>query len=96
MTAYLDRFRQSPAVLSRSVFGNFLVGDPDGRDLHLLEDSAALVWRLLETPRPLPELVRAVAGIYETSPDALRGDVEELLDGLVELRLAEAVIDNDV
>ncbi len=55
-----------------------------------LNETAAFVWKQLETPKSMEELTEAMCQEYEIAPDTAREDIEELLTLLREKR---AVLD---
>jgi PqqD family protein of HPr-rel-A system len=60
-----------------------IVVDPRAREVHLLNETGARIWELLETAASVDELCEALAEEYEgASPEALRGDVEAFLTDL--------------
>jgi hypothetical protein len=61
-----------------------IIVDPKRREVHLLNETAARVWELLEAPRTLEEIVAALAGEYDVPYDQLYGSVADLLADLPE------------
>jgi PqqD family protein of HPr-rel-A system len=60
-----------------------IVVDPRSREVHLLNETAARIWDLLETPASLDELCEALSDEYEgATPEALRAEVEGFLADL--------------
>ncbi len=60
-----------------------IVIDPRAREVHLLNETAARIWELLETPTSVDELCEALADEYEgASPAAVRAEVEGFLSDL--------------
>lgn len=60
-----------------------------------LDAVGARVWALLATPRRVSELVRAVVGEFDVTPEQCERDVVALLDDLSERRLVREVSDGD-
>ena len=60
-----------------------------------LDAVGARVWALLATPRRVSELVRAVVGEFDVTPEQCERDVVALLDDLSERRLVREVPDGD-
>jgi coenzyme PQQ synthesis protein D (PqqD) len=77
------RFRRSPSVPWRTVGTEVLLASPGREDFDGLSGTSATVWHLLEAPRSLQELVELLADIYATSPEAIAGEVEQLVDELL-------------
>ena len=60
-----------------------IVVDPRSREVHLLNETAARIWDLLESPASLEELCEALADEYEgATPEVVRGEVEGFLKDL--------------
>ena len=53
----------------------------------VLNPTASDVWRLADGEMTLRQIVDALAAAYQADPDAIRADVEELIDSLVDQRL---------
>ena len=90
------RFRQLPQLSQREFAGEVLVMNPDCDDVEHLQGTAVQIWKMLETPRTLPDLVTVLAHRYETPESDIGDDVEALLDDLVARDLVEEVVDFDV
>lgn len=90
------RFRQSPSVLSRSLGNELILAAADTNEFDSLSGTATVVWNLLDAPRTFPDLVSLLAQLYETPQEVIAPQVTSLLDELLEHRLVEEVIDNDV
>jgi hypothetical protein len=61
-----------------------IVVDPKRREVHLLNETAARVWELLESPLTLDELVAALTEEYDASEDEVRASTSELVAELGE------------
>jgi PqqD family protein of HPr-rel-A system len=60
-----------------------IVVDPRTREVHLLNETGARIWELLEEASTVDELVEALADEYEgAAPDALRAEVEGFIADL--------------
>jgi PqqD family protein of HPr-rel-A system len=60
-----------------------IVVDPRSREVHLLNETAARIWELLETASSVDELVEALGDEYEgATPEDLRREVEAFLGDL--------------
>jgi PqqD family protein of HPr-rel-A system len=60
-----------------------IVVDPRTREVHLLNETGARIWELLEEESTVDELVEALADEYEgAAPDALRAEVEGFIADL--------------
>src|SRR5207244_4125181 len=89
------RFVQSRQALWRNVSGGVLI--PRGHHEHseMLSRTAADVWRLLERPRTLSEVVDGLATRYEGRRDVIARDVETVLRELQTDEFVETVADAD-
>jgi hypothetical protein len=60
----------------------WILYDPETRDVHVLNVSAALVWSLLDGTRSLGEVAEMVAEEVagEPDPDTVLGDVRDAVD----------------
>lgn len=61
-----------------------IVVDPKKREVHLLNETAARVWELLEAPRTIDEIVTTLAEEYDAPADELLSAVSELVADLAE------------
>jgi len=60
-----------------------IVVDPRSREVHLLNETAARIWELLETSSSVDEIVEVLADEYEGAPpEDLRREVEAFLGDL--------------
>jgi PqqD family protein of HPr-rel-A system len=76
-------WRRDPTLPFQSMDEEAIVIDPRTREVHLLNETAARIWDLLETPCSVDELCAALAEEYEgASPEALRLEVEGFLADL--------------
>jgi hypothetical protein len=75
---------RSSSALSRQVGDETLVTRVDRESLDVLAGTAGHIWRLLEQPRTVAELVEILAGHYRADPERIRRDVDRLLEDLVE------------
>jgi PqqD family protein of HPr-rel-A system len=60
-----------------------IVVDPRTREVHLLNETGARIWELLEEESTVDELVEALSDEYEgATPEALRGQVQAFIADL--------------
>jgi hypothetical protein len=90
------RFRQVPELSQREFAGEALVLNTDREDVEHLQGTAVQIWKMLETPRTLPDLVTVLSYRYEIPETDIGDDVEALLDDLIARDLVEEVIEFDV
>ncbi len=76
-------WRRDMALPYQRLAEETIVVDPQRREVHLLNETAARVWELLEAPRTVAEIVAALADEYDAADDELRDAVSELLEDLV-------------
>jgi PqqD family protein of HPr-rel-A system len=74
-------YKRDPELPFQKLDEETIVVDPRTREVHLLNDTAARVWELLESSSTLDDLTAALAEEYDETPDAVRAGVEELLGG---------------
>ena len=59
-----------------------IVINPQTREVHLLNGTAARIWELLETPLSINDLVSALGNEFDAEPAALRREVETFVADL--------------
>jgi hypothetical protein len=59
-----------------------IVINPQTREVHLLNGTAARIWELLETPLSIDDLVGALGSEFDAEPAALRSEVETFVADL--------------
>lgn len=80
--------RRRPDVRERSVGLDLILYDPATQNVHMLNAVAAAVWRHITPDRSLENIVEALQLSFSiVNPRGLYGDVEQLLDELVEVEL---------
>ena len=76
-------WRRDPTLPFQRMDEDAIVVDPRTREVHLLNETAARIWELLETATSVGELTELLAEEYEgATPEALRGEVEACLGDL--------------
>ena len=83
-------WRRDPGLPHQKLDEETIVVDPARREVHLLNETAARVWELCETPRSLDDLVVALADEYDADDSELRASVAELLSSLGDKQLIVA------
>jgi hypothetical protein len=86
-------YRQSRSVLWRNVGNDVLLATPDGDEFDQLSETGSTVWRLLDQPLSLTELVSLLSDAYGEAPQRIASDVQPLLTNLIELGSIEVVED---
>jgi hypothetical protein len=87
-------FRKSGEHVTRTIAGETLVvpiraAAADLDSIYVFNDTGAAIWTLLDTPRGLEDIARAVADEFEVTSEAARGDVVRFLQMLHEAGLVE-------
>jgi hypothetical protein len=74
--------RARPDVILRPMGAEWILYDPETRDLHVLNVSAALVWSHLDGVRTLEQVAEAVAEEVSDAPDLdrVRRDVLDAVE----------------
>jgi PqqD family protein of HPr-rel-A system len=76
-------FRREAALPFQRMDEETIVVDPRAREVHLLNETAARIWDLLESASSVDEIVEALADEYEGAPpEELRREVEAFLGEL--------------
>jgi PqqD family protein of HPr-rel-A system len=76
-------WRRDPTLPFQRMDEDTIVVDARTREVHLLNETAARIWDLLETPSSVDELAAALAEEYEgASPEELRAEVEAFVGEL--------------
>ncbi len=91
-------FVRSRTVVSRTVAGETLIVPIRGKvgdlaSIYSFNEVGSLIWRLLDTPRQLPELVSAVEQTYEVRMERAEQDVLQFLGDMLAANLVEATGD---
>jgi len=86
-------FVRSRAVVSRVVAGETLIVPVRGKvgdlaSIYSFNETGSLIWKLLDSPRTVGEVVGAVAEEYQVDTEQVRGDVLRFLS---EMRAAELI-----
>jgi PqqD family protein of HPr-rel-A system len=76
-------WRRDPSLPFQRMEEEAIVVDPRQRSVHLLNETAARIWELLEAAHSVDDLVEALADEYEgASPEELRREVEAFVADL--------------
>jgi PqqD family protein of HPr-rel-A system len=82
-------FRRDSALPFQTMDSETIVVDPRTREVHLLNETAARIWDLLETEQTLPDLLSALASEYQADGDDLQREVETFVAALTEKGLVK-------
>jgi PqqD family protein of HPr-rel-A system len=76
-------WRRATALPFQRMDEETIVVDARTREVHLLNETAARIWELLETASSVDQIVEALGEEYEgASPEDLRSEVEAFLEDL--------------
>lgn len=76
-------------MAGRNIVVDTGAGAPQGRGVFTLNDSGALLWKLLEDGAGEQELLAAVREEYEVGEEQAAADVAEFIEGLRRMRVLE-------
>jgi hypothetical protein len=87
-------FVRTRSVAARVVAGETLLVPIRARvgdlaSIYSFNGTGSSIWKLLETPKTIAELVEAVADEYDAEHDRVARDVKEFLDEMLSVGLAE-------
>jgi len=87
-------FVRTRSVAARVVAGETLLVPIRARvgdlaSIYSFNGTGSSIWKLLETPKTIAELVEAVAEEYDAEHDRVARDVKEFLDEMLSVGLAE-------
>jgi hypothetical protein len=88
-------FMRSPRSLWRNAGSEVLATTREAEEIAQLSPTAAAVWRLLEEPRSVADVVSRLAAEYGEDPERIAPQVSRLLRDLIGRGLVEAVADTD-
>lgn len=83
-------YQRQPAVHAVEMDGELVMMGQEQGEYVALREVAASIWRLLEEPRTLDDLVDAVCHEYQVAVEDCRPDVVAFLDDLRVRRLVSA------
>jgi hypothetical protein len=88
-------FIRSRSVVSRVVAGETLIVPVRGKvgdlaSIYSFNGTGSLIWRLLDAPTALTDLINAVERTYDVAPESAREDVTKFLNDMLSVGLVEA------
>jgi hypothetical protein len=91
-----DRFRRSPAIVSRRIAGEAVLvplrqHSSDLDNIYALNETAASAWELLDGAVRLQEILNHILEEYEIGPAQAEIDLLELMGRLLEIGAVEKV-----
>jgi Coenzyme PQQ synthesis protein D (PqqD) len=90
-------FIRSKSVVSRVVAGETLIVPVRGKvgdlaSIYSFNGTGSLIWKLLETPRSMHELITAVAQEFDVDHERAALDVKNFVDEMVAASLVEVPV----
>jgi hypothetical protein len=87
-------FTRSRSVVSRVVAGETLIVPVRGKvgdlaSIYSFNGTGSLLWKLLDTPRSLTDLIAAVERQYEVDPEQAQKDVTQFLNDMRSVGLVD-------
>jgi hypothetical protein len=83
----MRKLGRAPNTAFRDLDGETVVITLHDRRIHVLNETAAVVYRLAVEGRPADDAVTALCSAYDVEPDAARQDVADVREDLVSRRL---------
>jgi len=81
--------QQGQHVMEYEVEGEVALYDPRRDQVHILNSTAGVVWRLCDGSRTIEQLVEDVAILFDTEFSMVEEDVKKLLEQLQQSRLVQ-------
>ena len=78
---------RNPQLAWREIDDDIIIISPEDSQVHELNESAALVWKLADGAQSLEQIAAGVAAHYDVSPEIARADVAEFIAQLEEKQL---------
>lgn len=89
-------YRKADNIVTRKVMDETLLvpisGDLASMDeLYTLNDTGAFIWQALDGTRTLAEIGRQLEQEYDAPEEAIRADLREIMDGLIDVGLVVSI-----
>ncbi len=81
------RYQCAPEVLFQEVNGEIVLLDLEAETYFGLNESGAMVWRLLQEERDVEQIIAHLLTEFDAEPETVAQDVHELLQQLADARL---------
>ena len=78
---------RAPNISEYEVEDETVLYDPRSDAAHVLNPTAAVVWWLCDGDHKVKDIARELGDLYDKEPDAVRSDVEEIIEGFLSSRL---------
>jgi len=82
---HLSRITKGVGFFETELDGEVVLMHPDEGKYLTLRESAAVIWKMLDTPMTVAEMLARLCEIYEVSPDQCQTDLIPYLDELADL-----------
>ncbi|MFQ6028230.1 MAG: PqqD family protein [Dehalococcoidia bacterium] len=89
-TAPSLRPRKTSDIVEYEIDGEVTLFDPQRDQVHILNQVAAIIWRLCDGSRTVDELAEDVSILFDADLDLVQGDVGHLLEELEQAHLVLA------
>ena len=81
----METYTKRPDILERPVGDEHMLYDATGRKVHVLNETAYFIWMLCDGKHDTEAIVTAAAQAFETTPEAVRPDIDACLDAFKQL-----------
>ena len=78
---------RAPNISEYEVEDETVLYDPRSDAAHVLNPTAAVVWWLCDGDHKVKEIARELGDLYDKESDAVRADVEAIIEGFLSSRL---------
>jgi hypothetical protein len=83
---------RNPQLAWREIDGEIVIISPEDSQVHELNETAALVWKLADGAQTVEEIAAEIAAEFDVSSESAQRDVAELITQLAERQLLTDVV----
>jgi len=83
---------RNPQLAWREIDGEIVIISPEDSQVHELNETAALVWKLADGAQTVEEIAAEIAAQFDVSNESAQRDVAELITQLAERQLLADVV----
>jgi len=83
---------RNPQLAWREIDGEIVIISPEDSQVHELNETAALVWKLADGAQTVEEIAAEIAAEFDVSSESAQRDVAELITQLAERQLLADVV----
>ncbi len=87
----MQTYRCNDEIAYRVIDEEAVLLNPVDNRIHLLNEVATFVWKLLAEPQSIDDIVSAVCREFDVDPERARSDIDELRVQMLEKGLIETV-----